>query len=122
MGHTTGFLTKSLTATSAILARRLVSYGAADGTGVQANGSAAGIVGVSADIDTDVNQRASVHMIGNIAEVVYGGPVTRGDPLTSDAQGRAVVANAAGQRCVGLAEVSGVLGDVGTVAVAPFIF
>jgi len=122
MGHTTGFLTKSLTATGAILARRLVSYGAADGTGVQANGSAEPIVGVSADIDTDVNQRASVHMVGNIAEVTYGGNVRRGRPLTADAQGRAIEATTTGQFCVGLAEVSGVLGDIGTATVAPFTF
>jgi hypothetical protein len=122
MGQTTGFLTKSLTATTAIPARTIVSYGAADGTGVPANGSAAALVGVSGDIDTAVGERASVHEVGNIAEVVYGGNVTRGDPLTADANGRAVVANAAGQRCVGFAEVSGVLGDIGSVPVAPFIF
>jgi hypothetical protein len=122
MGHTTGFLTKSLTATAAIPARRIVSYGPADGTGVPANGSAAALVGVSSELATDIGQRASVHMIGNIADTEYGGNVSRGDPITADAQGRAIVATAAGQRCVGQAEVSGVLGDIGSVAVAPFIF
>jgi len=122
MGQTTGFLTKSLTATAAVTRRRLVTYGAADGTGVQASGTAAAIVGVSSEIDTAIGERISVHMIGNIADVEYGGNVSRGDPLTSDANGRAIVATAAGQRCVGFAEVSGVLGDIGSVPVAPFIF
>lgn len=122
MGMTTGFLTKSLTATTAIPARTLVKFGAADGTGVPATDATAYIRGVSSDIDTAVGQRASVFMVGNIADVTYGGTVARGDPLTADAQGRAITATAAGQRCVGWAEVSGVVGDIGSVDVSPFIF
>ncbi|EHN77499.1 hypothetical protein SMCF_2974, partial [Streptomyces coelicoflavus ZG0656] len=48
--------------------------------------------------------------------VEYGGPVTRGARLTSDAEGRAVAAApAAGQtvEIIGRAMVSGVLGDFG---------
>lgn len=119
MGQTTGFLTKSLTATAFIPKRRFVSFGAADGTGIPANGTAAAIVGVSSELDTDVGQRASVHMNGNIADIEYGGAVTRGDRLTADAQGRAIAATTAGQRTGGIAEVSGVLGDIGSVIVTP---
>lgn len=121
MGQTTGFLTKSLTATTAIIKRRLVKYGAADGTGVPAVDATAFIVGVSADIDTDVGQRASVFMLGNIADVEYGGTVARGDALTADSQGRAIATTTSGARCVGFAEVSGVVGDIGSVVVAPFV-
>jgi hypothetical protein len=124
MGRTTGFLTKSLEATTAIPARRFVKYGAADGTGVPAVSGAAFIAGVSSELDTAVGERASVFMNGNIADIVYGGNVTRGDPLTADAEGRAVAAApAAGANvfCGGFAEVSGVLGDIGSVAVSPFI-
>ncbi len=119
MGQTTGFLTKSLTATTAIPARTLVKYGAADGTGVPAVDAAAFIAGVSGDIDTAVGQRASVHMNGNIADVIYGGTVARGDALTADAQGRAITTTTAGARIVGFAEVSGVVGDIGSVVVSP---
>lgn len=122
MGQTTGFLTKSLTATAAIRARRFVKYGAADGTGVEATDATAFIAGVSSELDTAQGERASVHMNGNIVDIVYGGTVTRGDPLTADAQGRAIVANTAGQRCGGFAEVSGVVGDIGSCTVSPFVF
>jgi hypothetical protein len=121
MGMTTGFLTKSLTATTAIPARTIVKYGAADGTGVPAVDGTAHLVGISSDIDTAVGQRASVFKVGNIADVTYGGTVARGDPLTADASGRAVKATAGGTYCVGFAEVSGVIGDIGSAEVAPFI-
>jgi len=119
MGQTTGFLTKSLTATTRIPARTLVKYGAADGTGVPAVDATAFIPGVSSEIDTEVGERASVFMNGNIADVIYGGTVARGDALTADAQGRAVATTTTGARIVGFAEVSGVLGDIGSVVVTP---
>ncbi len=42
--------------------------------------------------------------------------MTRGDDLTADAQGRAVVA-AAGNRVIGKAMATGVLGDIGSVLI-----
>jgi hypothetical protein len=122
MGRTTTGLIKSLEATTAIPARRLVKFGAANGTGVPAVDGASYIRGVSADIDTAIGERASVQMTGNIADVDYGGAVTRGDPLTADNLGRAIVAApAAGANMfiVGYAEVSGNLGDIGSVDVLP---
>jgi hypothetical protein len=118
MGRTTTGLIKSLEATVATPKRRLVKFGAADGTGVPATDGASYIRGVSADIDTAPGERISVQMSGNIADVDYGAVVTRGQPLTADAQGRAVPA-AVGDYHVGFAEVSGVLGDVGSVDIAP---
>lgn len=122
MGQTTGLLTKSLIATTAILARRFVNFGAADGTGVPAADATKFIYGVSSELDTDVGEHCSVHSVGNIADIVYGGTVTRGDPLTSDAQGRAIKATTTGQFIGGFAEVSGVAGDIGTCIVSPGIF
>lgn len=122
MGRTTTGLIKSLEATAAIAKRRFVIFGAADGTGVPAAGSAAYIRGVSSELDTAIGERASVLMTGNVADIEYGGNVTRGDPLTSDALGRAVLAApAAGANAFigGYAEVSGVLGDIGSVDVLP---
>ena len=49
-----------------------------------------------------------------IADVIYGGTVTRGDYLTSNATGFAVVA-VAGDNVIGTAELSGVSGDLGAV-------
>ena len=51
-------------------------------------------------------------------EVEYGGTVAAGDLLTSDAQGRAVIASPASgtnARIVGIAEYSGALGDIGVI-------
>lgn len=122
MGRTTTGLIKSLEATTAIPARRLVCFGAADGTGIPATGGTVYIRGVSSDIDTAVGERASVQMVGNVSDVVYGGTVARGDPITSDGTGRAITAApAAGANMfiVGFAEVSGVVGDIGSVDVNP---
>lgn len=122
MGQTTGFLTKSLTATTAIPARTLVKYGAADGTGVPAVDGAAFIAGVSSNIDTAIGERCSVFKTGNIADVIYGGNVARGDPLTADASGRAIKAvpsTGANVFIAGYAEVSGVANDIGSIEIAP---
>ncbi len=119
MGRTTTGLIKSLEATVAVQKRRLVTFGAADGTGVLATGAAAYIRGVSSDIDTAIGERISVQMSGNVADVEYGGTVARGDALTSDATGRAITTTTAGNFIVGFAEVSGVVGDIGSVDVIP---
>jgi len=119
MGRTTNGLIKSRVATTAIPAYTLVKEGAANGTGVPAVDATASIIGVSAEVDTPVGDRVSVQMTGNIAEVRYGGTVTRGDTLTADASGRAVTTTATGANIIGTAEVSGVVGDIGTVIVNP---
>jgi hypothetical protein len=63
---------------------------------------------------TTANSDCDVAVRG-IVEAEYGGAVTRGDLLTSDASGRVITATAAvgaNVRVIGLALVSGVLGDV----------
>ena len=118
----TGFLTFSLTASTAITKRRFVKFGAADGTCVQAVDGASHICGVSSDLDSDVGENATVFGVGNQVDIEYGGNVTRGDPLTADAQGRAITAApAAGANSYigGFANKSGVLGDIGSVTIAP---
>jgi hypothetical protein len=57
-----------------------------------------------------------------IADVEFGGTVTRGGPVTSDANGRAVAAApAAGSnvRIIGFAVNSQVSGDIGPVLLEP---
>ena len=123
MGRTTGLLQKGYTATAFIPARTLVKFGAADGVVVPAVAAADFVIGVQLEIDCAIGERASVGMIGNIADVLYGGTVVRGDALVANAVGRAVVAApgvGANVRCIGYAEVSGVSGDIGTVMISPF--
>jgi hypothetical protein len=58
---------------------------------------------------------------GTIEEIDCGGTVTQGDPLTSDANGKAVKSTTNKDQCGGIAMKSGVLGDRITIKVAPFI-
>ena len=61
----------------------------------------------------------------DIADVVLGGTVTRGDLLTSDANGAAITATAAAGsnvRVIGIAVVSGVAGDIIPVLINPGSF
>jgi len=100
-------------ASGAIADRRIVQFSGDDQV---AQGTAAGVLyGVSTDVGAADGERIDVQLDG-IAPVVYGGAVTRGNRLKSDAQGRAVVAadTAAG---IGFAQVTGVAGDIGAVLI-----
>jgi len=113
-------VTLPFTATTAITGRRILKHGATDGAAVQATAATEDFLGVSDSMGAAVGTVCDVHVTGPVP-VEYGGPVTRGARLTSDAQGRAVVAApAAGQtvEIVGRALISGVLGDFGKVNLA----
>ena len=118
MGISTNGITKPYTAGGTIAARRIVKYGAADGIVVQSAGATDLHVGVSTDLGSASGERQDVFMIGNIVEVDFGGTITRGTAVTSDATGKAVAA-VTGNKAVGFAEVSGLAGDVGTVIINP---
>lgn len=110
-------LTLNYVAAGAIAARRIVKHGAADGAALQATASTEAFLGVSTDIPAGSGERVDVYREG-VVPVQYGGNVTRGDPLTSDADGKAVVAAptaAALAQVIGYAEISGVANDIGSV-------
>ncbi|SFQ51209.1 DUF2190 domain-containing protein [Ectopseudomonas toyotomiensis] len=114
-------LTTAFRAGGAILARRILTDGAADGVAIQAAGGSARLLGVSTDIDSASGGVVDA-VRGGLAAVVYGGTVARGDALTADSSGRAIAATlpvAADTYIIGFAEVSGVLGDIGSVHVVP---
>lgn len=108
-------LVKNYVAGGAIAANRIVKHGAGDTLMVQAAAATDKSVGV-ADADTASGARVDVVMSGT-ADVQYGGTVARGDLLTADANGKAVVAST-GNRVIGVALVSGVAGDIGEVLLA----
>lgn len=118
-------LQKNYSAEAAIAAYRIVKFGAADGGILQSAAAADKHVGVIDRMPAAVaGDRVDVIRSG-IAEVEYGGTVAAGDLLTSDASGRAIVATAsAGSnvRVVGVAEVAGVVGDIGSMLVQPCSF
>lgn len=111
---------KGFVAGGAIAAKRIVKFGSADNAVVQAAAVADFAIGVS-DLAVASADHVTVVM-GGIAIVEYGGNVTRGAMLTTDADGKAVTAApAAGtnNRVIGIAMVSGVSGDLGSVLLQP---
>ncbi|MDF3932941.1 capsid cement protein [Pseudomonas citronellolis] len=116
-------LTTAKRAVGAVAARRLCVNGTSDGLAAQASASTALPIGVSTDIPAADGQPFDV-IRGGLAPVEYGGNVTRGNPLTADAQGRAIAATIppiATTYIIGFAEESGVLGDIGSVLIAPAV-
>ena len=108
-------------AAGAIGKYRIAAHGAADGAAIQAEDGDTTLLGVTTDINAADGSIVDVVRSGP-ASVTFGGPVTRGDPLTADADGRAVAVALPAEAdtfIVGYAEVSGVLGDIGAALVAP---
>jgi len=114
-------LVKAYEVETTVTKYRIVKHGTADAQVVPAAAVSDSLLGVVAELDGAVGEHVDVVLSG-IADVEYGGAVTRGDPLTSDASGLAVTAApAAGvnNRIIGFANVSGVSGDVGSVLITP---
>jgi hypothetical protein len=131
-------LAKNYVAEGAIASNTIIKFGANDGGVLQAAAATDAIFGISTDIPAATGERCDVIKLGD-ADVLYGGTVTRGDELTSDASGRAITATrhthtentaaayvqnaisgtAVLTRIIGIANVSGVIGDIGSVAIAP---
>ena len=112
---------KTAIAETALAKFRIVTPGASDGYVKQAGAATDALTGVTEGFAYAIGDRPSIVRSG-ITDVEYGGNVTRGQPLTADASGRAIAAApAAGSnvRIIGYAEVSGVLGDIGSVFIAP---
>ncbi len=98
---------------------RFVKHGSSNTEAVQASGPTDAIIGASDQLGADAAGDPLDVIRSGLAEIEYGGNVTRGDPLTSDAEGRAVTATVDGSRIAGFAEVSGVSGDHGSYHAAP---
>lgn len=118
-------LNKNYTAEGVIPAYRLVKFGTADGGVLVAAAATDKVIGVNDRLAfAAIGDRGDVVRVG-IAEVEYGGTVAAGDLLMSDASGRAIVAAAAAGsnvRIVGVAEVAGVLSDIGSMCIEPGMF
>lgn len=85
-------LTKTFTAMTAIPPYRLVALGAFDGEVVLATAPDAALIGVTQQVGTTAGSQLVDVCMGDLPEIEYGAGVTRGAPLTADAQGRAVMA------------------------------
>lgn len=114
--HANVGLVKTFIAAGAISEYRIVKYGAKDRDALQASAASdkfAGVAGLPRGASAVTGDSIDVIKSG-VADVLYGGTVAVGDFLTSDAQGRAVVA-AVGDFMIGVAQVAGVVGDLGGV-------
>jgi hypothetical protein len=119
MGNPT--LIKNYTSPAAASPYRIAKPGANDGEVAQAAAATDYLMGVYESLPVAAGERCDIVKAG-IADIEYGGVVTRGQPITSDAVGRAVAAApAAGAtaRIIGFAEVSAVLGDIAPALIAP---
>jgi hypothetical protein len=122
-------LIKTFLAGGAINPARIAKFGNADYAVIQATDGSAPMAGVVVETGIETAQAYAsgdrVDVIRDrIANVMYGGNVTRGKWLTSDANGKAIEATiAAGTEvhCIGRAEVSGVAGDVAPIYVQPCV-
>ena len=116
-------LTKTYLAGAAINPFRIVKFGADDDHVIQGAAAADDLIGV---VDrprgaTAAEDRVDVIHVG-IADIEYGGTITRGALITSDSVGRAVAASpgaGVNHAVIGRARKSGVLGDVGEALVFP---
>lgn len=102
-------------ASGAVAAYRLCKAGA-DGVVAQASAATDKLQGVSGELAAADGEGVELNVIG-IVPVEYGGNVTNGDKLTSDGNGKAVVA-AAGQEVMGFAFEDGDDGTIGSILLA----
>jgi prophage tail gpP-like protein len=115
-------LVKTMIAGAAVAAHRLVKF---DGTTaaqvIQATAASSVTIGVS-DLGADAAADMLDVIIDGIATVEAGGTIAQGDPVTSDANGKAVVAAPAATvtaRIIGFAMEGAVSGDLFGVRIAP---
>ncbi|MDA9499284.1 capsid cement protein [Bradyrhizobium sp. CCBAU 11357] len=117
-------VTKSYLAEAAIAANIIVKVGANDYGVLQGAAATDKLIGITTEIAAASGERTDVVHEG-IADLKLGGTVARGDLLTSDASGQGITAApAAGSnnRIIGMALISGVVGDIIPVKVAPGSF
>lgn len=115
-------IVKTFVAGGAIGHRRFVKVGAADGEVLQASAAADALIGVTDHPGGAVQgDRVDVVLLG-ITDVEFGGAVTRGTFVASDANGRAVAAAPAAGANVGVggrSHVTAASGDILPVLINP---
>ena len=111
-------LSKAYNAEGAIGNRLIVQPGAAEGGVAVASAVGQALLGV-ADAPKGVVDTERVTVVHDgIADVLYGGNVSFGDFLTTDASGRAIASSpgaGTNHNVIGRALVGGVVGDIGKV-------
>lgn len=114
---------KSYAAAAVILGFRFVKFAAptADTSVTTSAAATDAIIGVSDAMGAPVGQQCDIHLAG-LVSIQLGGPVSAGDPITSDDEGCAVLAEADAGSTVwvaGIAHAPGVAGDIIDAWLAP---
>lgn len=116
MTPSAGAMELNYRASGAVSPHRIVKFTTTDRVVSQASAATDKFCGVSTQVSTATGERIEVVRTG-IAPVEYGGNVAAGDPLTSDANGKAIVATF-GTRFIGIAEEQGDDGTIGSMLIA----
>ena len=103
-------LDKTYTAGGTINPYRFVKFGGSDTAMLQAAAASDALIGVAGQIGAASGERLDVTFVG-IGEVEAGGSITRGNSVTSDANGKAVAASD-GNVIIGKALMSASSGDI----------
>ncbi len=114
---------KQYIAETAIGANLICKPGSTDDYMVQASAAADYLTGISGSVGAGAGERVDIIKEG-IADVIAGGTITRGGPVTSDANGKAVAAApgaGANVRIIGFAEATAASGDIIGVLISPGI-
>lgn len=102
---------KTLDAEGDIAPYRICAHGTADYAVKQATAATDALMGTTDELGKQANGRVDVCM-GWLPEVEAGGTLAAGDPITSDANGKAVKATIGGSRIIGFAMTSASSGDI----------
>ncbi|MFP4137475.1 MAG: DUF2190 family protein [Halomonas sp.] len=113
-------LTKNFDAEAPVAPHRIVTFGTKDYLAQQASGTSTYMLGVADSLGAEDAGDPLDVILDGIAHVDYGAEVSRGEPLTADADGKAVPAST-GNHVVGYAMHTGAAGDRGSVRVMPHL-
>jgi len=105
-------LTKTMDASGAIKPFRIVAHGTNDFEVKQASDKTQPLLGTTDEVGRTPSGEVDV-ALSDMPDVEFGGSVAAGDPLTTDADGRAIKATVSGSRIVGFAHTSAAAGVIG---------
>lgn len=115
-------LVRTYLAGAVINKNRVVKFDTSDSTVVQAAAVGDLSIGVCDNMGATAAGDPVDVILSGIANVEYGGTITRGAKLTVDSVGRVVSAApsaGANNQVIGIAMLSGVIGDIGKVHINP---
>ena len=120
-----GFI-KSRVAAGAIAPWSIAAFTGNRNEVAQAAGSSTGLAGITdyLGIGSTESDRMVDLQLTEVADVQAGGTIAAGDPVTSDANGKAIKALRVPDAevfCIGIAQGPAVAGDVFGVLVSPFV-